>query len=163
MFFYQSFSFSNIIYNPFQVILFSLDEFVSVNRRNYHLYLQGLGNLPGVQLMIYDEDERNNYQYIVLELDETVIHVNQEQMIKVLHAENVLARRYFFPGCHNMEPYRSYYPNAGILLPNTENLSKRIILLPTGISISPKEISIICQIIRLVIKNGLEIKERCLV
>ncbi len=42
-------------------------------------------------------------------------------LVRVLHAENVLARRYFYPGCHEMEPYRSYFPHAGLVLPETES------------------------------------------
>ena len=53
-------------------------------------------------------------------------------VIEVLHAENVLARKYFWPGCHNMEPYRSHYPHAGLLLPNTELVANRSFVLPTG-------------------------------
>ena len=67
--------------------------------------------------------------------------------MKILHAENVRARRYFYPGCHSMEPYRSYYPNAGLLLPETEKLAKRVLCLPTGTAINEEAIKKICEII----------------
>jgi dTDP-4-amino-4,6-dideoxygalactose transaminase len=82
--------------------------------------------------------------------------------VKILHAENVLARRYFYPGCHQMEPYRSNFPNAGLLLPETEKLIKRVISLPNGTAVSPEDIHIICQIIRFVIDNAIEIKVKLL-
>ncbi len=81
-------------------------------------------------------------------------------MQKILWAENVLARRYFYPGCHRMEPYRSYFPNAGLLLPETEKLAKRILSLPTGTGVGPKEIKAICQIIRTIVTNGDEVRKR---
>ena len=31
-----------------------------------------------------------------------------------------MARRYFYPGCHQMEPNRTDYPDAGRLLPQTD-------------------------------------------
>ena len=40
-------------------------------------------------------------------------------MLAVLHAENVLARRYFYPGCHRMEPYGSEEPGVCERLPVT--------------------------------------------
>ena len=43
--------------------------------------------------------------------------------MKILHAENVIARRYFYPGCHRMEPYKSLFPNAGLVLPETEKIA----------------------------------------
>jgi dTDP-4-amino-4,6-dideoxygalactose transaminase len=58
-----------------------------------------------------------------------------------------------------MEPYRSYFPHAGLLLPETEKLTERIIILPTGTGVSSEEITKICDIIRLVIKNGKEVQE----
>ena len=30
----------------------------------------------------------------------------RDDLVAALHAENVLARRYFYPGCHRLEPYR---------------------------------------------------------
>jgi dTDP-4-amino-4,6-dideoxygalactose transaminase len=56
-----------------------------------------------------------------------------------------------------MEPYRSYFPHAGLLLPETERLAQRVLILPTGTAISEDDISKICQIIQIVVAN--EIKE----
>ena len=66
----------------------------------------------------------------------------------VLFAENVLARRYFFPGCHHMEPYRSSFPHASACLPETEKLCRRVMVLPNGTSVDESAISRICNIIR---------------
>jgi dTDP-4-amino-4,6-dideoxygalactose transaminase len=60
----------------------------------------------------------------------------------------VLARKYFWPGCHRMQPYRSYFPHAGLLLPQTERLAARIIVLPTGTTVGPMAIRQICGIIK---------------
>ncbi len=68
--------------------------------------------------------------------------------------QNIIARRYFYPGCHRMEPYRSYFPHAGLLLPETEKLVKRILILPTGTAISETEIRQICRILQLSIANA---------
>jgi dTDP-4-amino-4,6-dideoxygalactose transaminase len=138
----------------------SMEEFIAVNRRNYKVYMDELEGIRGLQLMSYGESERSNYQYVVVEVDETETHVSRDQLVDILHAENVLARRYFYPGCHRMEPYRSYFPHAGLLLPETERLAKRVMCLPTGSSIGPDEIVNLCQIIRLVIENGIDIRQR---
>jgi dTDP-4-amino-4,6-dideoxygalactose transaminase len=58
--------------------------------------------------------------------------VSRDKIVEVLHAENILARKYFWPGCHNMEPYRSYYPHAGLVLPNTNRVAEHVVVLPTG-------------------------------
>jgi len=80
--------------------------------------------------------------------------------LKVLHAENVLARRYFYPGCHRMEPYRSFSPHSHLLLSETEKVSQCVLVLPTGTSVSPDQISIICSIIRTAVTYAPKIIER---
>jgi len=138
----------------------SLDEFVSVNRRNYERYRDELARIPGVRLMAYDEGEKNNYQYVVLEVDEAVTQISRDQLVEILWAENVIARRYFYPGCHRMEPYRSCYPQAGLMLTVTESLADRSLTLPTGTAVSPEQIATICRIIRTVVSEGPEIRQR---
>jgi dTDP-4-amino-4,6-dideoxygalactose transaminase len=138
----------------------SLNEIVALNYRNYKQYQRGLEGLPGVHLLPYNEHEQCNYQYIVLEVDEAITEISRDQLIKVLWAENVLARRYFYPGCHRMEPYRSYFPHAGLMLPETEKLAKQVLILPTGTAVDSDDISKICQIIRLVVTQSHEMRER---
>jgi dTDP-4-amino-4,6-dideoxygalactose transaminase len=138
----------------------SLDEFISVNHCNYLRYRQELSGIPGVRLIKYEEQEKCNYQYVILEIDEAVTQLGRDQLVEILHAENIIARRYFYPGCHKMEPYRSYFPHAGLLLPQTEQLVKRVISLPTGTAVGPDDINTICRIIRLAVTHGSEVAER---
>ncbi|HEV2852074.1 MAG TPA: aminotransferase class I/II-fold pyridoxal phosphate-dependent enzyme [Thermoanaerobaculia bacterium] len=138
----------------------SMEEFIAANRRNYRRYRQGLAGVPGVRLLEYDETERNNYQYIVLEVDEASAGLGRDLLQRVLWAENVLARRYFYPGCHRMEPYRSYFPHAGLLLPVTERLVLRVLTLPTGTAVDEDQIAEICGVIRLAVAHGNEIAAR---
>jgi dTDP-4-amino-4,6-dideoxygalactose transaminase len=138
----------------------SLDDFIAINQRNYQLYRRELADIPGITLVTYDEAERSNYQYIVLEVDEAAAQVRRDQFVDILWAEQVLARRYFYPGCHCMEPYRSAFPHTRLLLPETERLSGRVLLLPTGSTIDAERIQTICQIIRLAVNHSHELQER---
>jgi len=138
----------------------SIDEFIAVNLGNYRCYEQELRDLAGVSLINYDQREKCNYQYVVLEIDESVTHVTRDHMVDILRAENVLARRYFYPGCHRMEPYRSYFPHARLVLPETESLAKRVLSLPAGTAVGPDEIRKICRIMRLAIAYGPEAEKR---
>lgn len=137
----------------------SLDEFIKVNYRNYKKYQKDLEGIPGVQLMTYNEAEKCNYQYIILEVDEQTDGIARDQLVQILHAENVLARRYFYPGCHRMMPYRSYFPHAGLMLPETERLANRLLALPTGRSTTEEDIGQICSLLRFVTNHVEEIRE----
>jgi len=138
----------------------SMQAFVEHNRQNYCAYKEGFNRIPGVELMEYDERERCNFQYIVIELDERITSVTCTQMLEILAAENIDARRYFYPGCHRMEPYRSYFPNAGMLLCNTEKLLGKVLTLPTGTSVSIEQVEKITALIARVVESGRSIGVR---
>ena len=132
----------------------SIEDFINTNRENYHQYLQELSNIPGVNLISYDKAEKCNYQYVIVEIDESIAGISRDKLYQILWAENILARRYFYPGCHQMEPYRSRIADMGLMLTNTRHLAARVLALPTGTAIGAKEISNICQIIRLATTGG---------
>lgn len=138
----------------------SMDHFTAVNRDHYRRYQAALRGLPGVRLLPYDDRERCNYQYIVLELEPAQAGLSRDQLMAVLHAENVLARRYFYPGVHKMEPYRSYFPHAELLLPNTARLTERVLCLPTGTAVDGTMIDRITDLIRFAVLNGRHIAAR---
>jgi len=132
----------------------AVEDLISTNRNNYETYRTELNGLAGISLIDYDPNERNNYQYIVVEVDTETASLNRDELVAVLHAENVLARKYFWPGCHNMEPYRSLQPNAAMSLPHTEAVAARVLLLPTGQAMNASRIKLLCQIISNALENA---------
>ena len=136
----------------------SVQDFIDINYRNYQQYAAELANIDGLSLITYDTENKCNYQYIVLEIDEEKTRVNRDQLVELLHKENVLARRYFYPGCHRMEPYRSDDPDA--VLPVTDEVAERVVALPTGTAVDSEQIAAICEVVRFIVSNGAEVKER---
>ena len=132
----------------------SMGEFIRANRRNYRQYQREIATIPGLSLIQYDESEKCNFQYIVVEVDANITGVHRDVLVHVLHAENVLARRYFWPGCHRMEPYRTLYPDAHRHLPHTEQVAEWVLALPTGATIGEREIETVCDILRVAIANA---------
>ena len=137
----------------------SLQQFIDANYRNHNQYREGLSGVKGVTLLEYDETQQNNYQYLVLLVDEDLTGLSRDQLMNLLWAENVRARRYFYPGCHRMQPYDTLYPDAVSRLPVTENVVQRVLLLPTGTTISTDEIARICQIMKFAVAHGAEINQ----
>jgi dTDP-4-amino-4,6-dideoxygalactose transaminase len=136
----------------------SMPEFLAVNRRNHETYANELAEASGLKLLRYDDSECNNYQYVVVEVDESETGLTRDELVAALTAENVLARRYFHPGCHRMEPYRSLFPHAGLMLPVTEQLSERVLVLPTGTAVSAEAVRTICAVLRTAIAAAPEIR-----
>jgi dTDP-4-amino-4,6-dideoxygalactose transaminase len=138
----------------------SMDDFVAANTRNHRRYRDALAGVPGIRVLDYDDGERANRQYVVVDVEADAYGVTRDELLRVLHAENVLARRYFHPGCHRMEPYRSSPPPGGWHLPQTERVVARVLSLPTGASVGAADIEAICGIVRTVAVAAPAIRER---
>ena len=127
------------------VNLEALPGFVDANRQCHVAYQNALRDIPGIRLLAYDEADDPNYQYVVLEIGDE-FPVSRDRLVDALQAENILARKYFWPGCHRMQPYTGLYPHAGLLLTNTENVGARVLVLPSGNSITFEQIEAICSV-----------------
>jgi dTDP-4-amino-4,6-dideoxygalactose transaminase len=134
------------------VNLEAINDVIETNKRNHQAYREALSGLSGISLLTFDKAERNNYQYVVMEVSEDC-PVSRDQIIKMLHAENIRARKYFWPGCHNMQPYRDLYPHAGLLLPNTQQVAGRVVVMPTGTTMDKEMINDVVALIRVLIED----------
>lgn len=137
-----------------------MEHFVSVNRRNLARYHRRLRGLQGLSVAAYDESEKNNFQYVVVEVDEGRAGLSRDELVTLLHAENVLARRYFFPGCHRMEPYCRRPGRPGSSLHNTERLLQRVLQLPTGTGVNGSQIDAVCHLLQFALGNATAIRSR---
>lgn len=135
----------------------SLDRFVARNRSNWHAYARHLEGIDGLSLLEYPAGS-SNYQYVVLTVTPPASGLTRDELVRVLEAENVLARRYFAPGTHRMRAYRGDY--AQVSLPVTENLAERILCLPTGTSVSEIDIERICSVLRLAVASAGQVRGR---
>jgi dTDP-4-amino-4,6-dideoxygalactose transaminase len=126
----------------------SISLLIKKNKANYFLYDKYLENIPGIELINYSETEKRNYQYIIIEVNEKILGVSRDILMKILHSENIIARRYFYPGCHNMEPYKSDIDYSSSSLVRTIKVSNRILSLPTGSEIDEIKIKKVCNIIK---------------
>ena len=123
-----------------------LHEFVDANRRNRAAYRDGLAAVSGLQIV--DGGEGGNEQYAIVEVDPKSFGMSRDDLQRLLWAENVLARRYFHPGCHRMEPYRSLVPPERWHLPVTERVAARVLSLPTGAAVTVDDIRQVCRLLQ---------------
>lgn len=137
----------------------SLDDIVRANQDHYRQYQAAFSTMEGVKQFSYAGEGPSNYQYIIAEIDEAQAGISRDTLVRVLHAENVLARRYFYPGCHEMEPYRTLDPGAALRLPNTVALCGRVMSLPTGTAVSSTDIEAIGELIGFALAHGQEITD----
>lgn len=130
----------------------SMEHFIVVNREHHAAYRSELRDLEQLRIVSYPPGERHNFQYVVVEVDPQRSQLDRDELVRVLWSEGVLARRYFFPGCHRMEPYRADAGAVDTVLPETERLVGNVMQLPTGPGVTIDEIRTVCSIIRTALK-----------
>lgn len=128
------------------------------NRANFEAYVEGLCGLPGVTIVQPSAGHRWHYHYVVLEVDGTVAPLGRDELQRVLWQENVLARRYFYPGCHRLEPYRTSH--ARVTLPVTDRLARCTLVLPTGLQMEPHDATAVNNLIRTALEHAAAVRKK---
>jgi len=135
-------------------LLEELDALMSVNEACYQAYAREIESLPGLDLVEYPADGRYNYQHVVMMVDKDEAGLARDDVVAVLRAENVLARRYFYPGCHRMKPYAAMHEYASVDLPVTDDVAARVVVLPTGPQLTEDGIARIGGLLRRALDSG---------
>lgn len=142
--------------------LVNLDSFghvVETSKSCWTAYKNGVDGINGLEFRDHTHGEHSNYHYVVTEVCEEEFGLDRDCVVDILHAENIFARRYFYPGVHAMQPYQTRYPEAGRDLDNTDRVSERVMVLPGGSSVTGKEVSETCELLAFVGANSRAINE----
>lgn len=126
------------------VSLEALDAFVAHNHQVHARYEQRLDPVEGVSFLSMrgGVGDRTNAQYVVTRLHRQGA---RNAVFEHLLSDQILARKYFHPGCHRLEPYaRAMDRHIRTALPVTEELSDQSLALPTGMDISMDDVDRVC-------------------
>lgn len=144
------------------IALMSLEDFPvnqANNEQQYKAYALGLRDIPGISLMMPVGVSFSNYQYLVCNIDAVAFGMPRDLIMELLKAENVLARRYFYPGVHRCIPYIDDFPLYQDRLPQTDALCANVMQLPVGALLSQLDIARICQILALAQRHAAAIQQ----
>jgi len=132
------------------IALLSLEDFPQNQQKNetlFRQYEEKLKHIPGVKLIKPAGVTFSNYQYVVCEIDANSFGLLRDELIAVLKAENVNARRYFYPGAHRSAGYRDKLHEYADRLPITDQLCATCIQLPIGAMVDSDAVNAICELI----------------
>lgn len=134
--------------------LLSLDDFEANCARNTETlerYRNGLGEVPGLRMILPDAGERHNCQYAVFEVDADRFGIDRDHLADILGQENILARKCFTPGLHRCVPF-SRVPQPD--MPVTDDLCRKVIQLPSGSMVGPRETDSVIGLVRFIHENA---------
>lgn len=139
--------------------LASLDDIgdqIVRNRNRYYAYKQLLSDIEGIRLIEFDERYQTSYKNILVELSDGW-PLTRAETLAILNAENILARAYYSPPLHSKAMSYEYIP---AVLPQTELLSERFMLLPCGHMVSIEDIGVIVGLLNFISRSGSLINQR---
>jgi dTDP-4-amino-4,6-dideoxygalactose transaminase len=114
-------------------------------------YAATFAGVPGLRILPVGTRGRTNYRYFAMFVEEAEFGLSRDALYEALWRENVLARRYFHPGCHRMAFYRERNAPPSPPLAVTEAACERILCLPTGMDdpeVSARQIGELVHVIR---------------
>jgi dTDP-4-amino-4,6-dideoxygalactose transaminase len=145
------------------IALMSLEDFPRNQKNNqtlYRIYEARLEAIPGLKLVRPSGVSFSNYQYVVFRVDERAFGLSRDLLVELLKAENIIARRYFYPGIHRSIPYSHEMPQYLDRLPNTDAACATTLQLPIGALVSAEGVGRICDIVLKAHRASPEIRKR---
>lgn len=134
-----------------------LNTFISHAQQNQILYNKYLGEIEGIKL-VTKYNRGNSGYYVVVEVDDVEYGISRDRLYEILHTENIKARRYFYPGCHRMEPYKTLYPTVGEHLSITNDICGKVLVFPNNELITEEVIVGISELLKFCHKNSVNLK-----
>jgi len=134
-----------------------LDNQIERNRQRHLRYHQFLSPIRGLDVIPYDEIEKRGYKNVLVRLNASW-PLTRDLTLQVLHAENMLARPYYFPALHTKAT--TYTTHRCGDLRTTEWLSRCYILLPCGDFVSEDDIRVVADLLDFLQHRGREINDR---
>ncbi len=122
-----------------------LDEEIEKRRRVFLRYHERLGEVHGIRLNNVPEGVKSNYAYFPVVFDG--YKYSRDEVFERLKANEIIARKYFYPLTNSFECYREYDFFGAEKTPVADYISSRVLTLPMYADLSLSDVDRICDII----------------
>ena len=122
-----------------------LDEEIAKRGNAVARYRQRLEGVPGIKLSPVQEDVVSNYAYFPVVFDG--YKYTRDEMFEKLKAENIVARKYFYPLTNGFACYASLSTVGEDKTPVAKHIAQRVLTLPLYADLAEKDVDRICDII----------------
>ncbi len=135
-----------------------MPETIQRFQRIQNAYRAGLNDVPGISFFELEEGVRGNRQYVVMFVDAGLLGLTRNQLWAWLWKQGVESRRYFYPGVHMCEPYRSGKPWFKTLLPVANRVTASVLCLPSFFDLGDGDLERIIGEVRYAHANSDEVR-----
>jgi dTDP-4-amino-4,6-dideoxygalactose transaminase len=132
-----------------------VDQQVAGNKKKYDLYVAGLRTVDGLKILEHRESERPDYRLIVVRMGSRW-PLSRDDTLRLLEAENILARPYYTP----LNRRSVEYPRVCPGLPVTDAIFRDFMVLPSGAHVSEDDVEKVVDVLASIRRHGSELKAR---
>ena len=122
-----------------------LDEEIEKRKAVVERYWGNLEGIPGARAIVPDEGVIPNYAYLPILFDPDAFGATRDDVFDALAAEDIGARKYFYPLVTDFACYRSVYSSAAT--PVAKRAAERVLTLPLYADLALEDIDRICSIV----------------
>lgn len=118
-----------------------VDKAIAVRKNIANIYRSALRNIPGITFFDDMPGVRHNYSYFPIFVDSEIFGKTRDKLYFDMKAENVLARRYFYPLISDFSTYRGLSSATRENLPNAYKLADTVLCLPMHHTLNEDDIN----------------------
>ncbi|WKD22022.1 DegT/DnrJ/EryC1/StrS family aminotransferase [Pseudoalteromonas sp. KG3] len=126
------------------VALTKIDESIAKRKLIANNYDKVFSNIAGIKTLDNNPTLELNYSYYPILINEAEFGLNRDELLEKLQANNILARRYFYPLVTQFELYKDYVSST----PNAKSISEQVLCIPIHNALAEEEqmkvIEVIC-------------------
>ena len=122
-----------------------LDEEIAKRAKVAERYCSRLNNIAGIRLNTTQDGVKPNYAYFPVVFDG--YKYTRDEVYEKLKAENIVARKYFYPLINSFDCYKDYDFYGTEKTPVAKYISDRVLTLPMYADLSMEDVDRICEII----------------
>ncbi|MFQ9386204.1 MAG: DegT/DnrJ/EryC1/StrS family aminotransferase [Coprococcus phoceensis] len=118
---------------------------IEKRQKVYEKYVELLSGIDGIQLLTKQDNVKPNYAYFPVVFHEKDFGVSRNEVYEALKAEEIYARKYFYPLTSAFDCFQGKYDVEDT--PIALYISKRILTLPLYADLKMEDVERICNII----------------
>lgn len=122
-----------------------IEEEIEKRKKVVKCYRENLDDIPGVYIEKEQVDIQTNYAYFPVVFDESKCHVTRDEIFGILAANNIHARKYFFPLTNAYSCYENRFSPEST--PVAAWIANRVLTLPLYAELELEDVNRICSII----------------
>ena len=107
-------------------------------------YDRKLGSIPGIHLLLPQQDTTPNYAYYPVYFDAAVFGKTRDEVYGLLRAHDIYARKYFYPAVNELTCYKAAVPQN---TPIAHDAAEHILTLPIYEGLTEEDVDRICDVI----------------